>query len=241
MEWLYDMHCHILPGIDDGAKDEYEMMKMVQIAYNEGIRTIFTTPHFHPHRGSADSETVMRIFSKMYSLIKHYFPEMDIYEGCEIYYQTGIIDKVRNCELLTLANSKYVLVEFSTDEQYRVISDAVREFILAGFYPVIAHIERYDNLFENLDVIEDLVEAGAYVQVNASSVIGNSGIKTKNDIKKLLKRELVHFVGTDAHDEKVRSPKIKKCFHYIEKKFGAEAAEQIFYVNPAKVIENKII
>lgn len=241
MEQLYDMHCHILAGLDDGAKDEYEMMKMVRIAYNEGIRTIFATPHYHPYRGSADAEAVMQVFSKLYSLVKHYFPDMDIYEGCEIYYQNGIVEKVKNGELLTLANSKYVLIEFSTDSECKMISDALNEFLFAGYYPVIAHVERYDKLCENLEFIEELVEAGVYIQINAGSVIGDSGTKAKKDVKKLLQKGLVHFVGTDAHDEKVRAPKIKKSFKFIQKKIGEDIAEQIFYVNPAMVIENKII
>jgi len=230
-----------LPGIDDGAKDEYEMMKMVRVAYKEGIRTIVTTPHYHPIRGSADAEAVMRIFSKMYSLIKHYFPDMDIYEGCEIYYQTGIVEKVKSGELLTLAGSNYALVEFSTDTDLRTICDAMNEFIFAGLFPIIAHIERYGNLIKDIDKIEELVDSGVYVQVNAGSVIGDCGGDAKKDIKRLLQRNLVHFVGTDAHDEKIRSPKISKCYRYVNKKFGEETAEQIFHKNPSMVIKNKII
>lgn len=241
MSNLYDMHCHILPGIDDGAKDEYEMMKMVRVAYKEGIRTIVTTPHYHPIRGSADAESVMQIFSKMYSLVKRYFPDVDIYEGCEVYYQNGIVEKVKSGELLTLASSNYVLVEFSTDTEIKTICDALNEFIFAGFYPIIAHVERYVNLIKDIDKIEELVESGAYIQVNASSVIGDYTVSAKKDIKKLLQRNLVHFVGTDAHDERVRSPKISKCYRYVTKKFGDEVAEQIFHINPAMVIQNKII
>lgn len=241
MSYLYDMHCHILPGIDDGAKDEYEMMKMVRVAYNEGIRTIVTTPHYHPVRGSADAETVMRIFAKMYSLIRHYYPDMDVYEGCEIYYQGGIVEKLKSGELLTLAGSNYALVEFSTDTEIKTICDAVNEFMFAGFYPVIAHVERYDKLIKDIDMIEQLVESGVYIQVNAGSVIGEYTSAAKKDIKKLLQRNLVHFVGTDAHNEKVRPPKISKCYRYINKKFGEETADKIFHENPRMVIQNKII
>lgn len=241
MEQLYDMHCHILPGIDDGASDEYEMIKMVRIAYNEGIRTIFTTPHYHPYRGSADAESVMRIFGRTYSLIRHYFPDMDVYEGCEIYYSSDIVNKLKNGELLTLAGGKYALIEFSTDAECTYIRDAMSDIIFAGFRPVIAHIERYDNLMDNFKLIEELVESGVYVQVNAGSIIGNSGTKAKKDTRKLFQGDLVHFVGTDAHDEKVRAPYIKKSVRYVEKKFGEDVAERIFHVNPAMVVKNKII
>ena len=241
MEQLYDMHCHILPGVDDGAPDEYTMMKMVRIAYNEGIRTILITPHYHPYRGSADAETVMQVFGKSYSLIKHYYPDMEVYEGCEIYFQRDIISKLKNGELLTLAGSKYALIEFSTDVECSYVRDALSEVLFAGFIPVIAHIERYDDLMDDIDMVEELVESGVYVQVNAGSVVGNSGMKTKKDIKKLLQRDLVHFVGTDAHDIKVRAPLIRKTARFIEKKFGQDTAERIFHYNPAMLIKNKII
>ncbi len=241
MEHLFDMHCHILPGIDDGAKDEYDMMKMVRIAYNEGIRTIVATPHFHPYRGSADSEAVMRIFGKTYSLIRHYFPDMDVYEGCEIYYQSDIVNKIKNGELLTMAGSNYVLIEFSTDAECTYIRDALSEILFAGFRPVIAHIERYDNLMNNFDLVNELVESGIYIQVNSASIIGNAGMKTKKDIRKLFQNDLVHFVGTDAHNEKSRAPLIKKSVRYVEKKFGEDVAERVFHINPALLIKNKII
>lgn len=241
MEQLYDMHCHLLPGIDDGAKDDYEMMKMVRVAYNEGIRTILMTPHYHPYRGSADAERVMRIFGKTSSLIKHYYPDMEIYTGCEIYYQHDIIDMLKNGELLTLANSDYVLIEFSTDAECSYIRDSLNEVMFAGFKPVIAHIERYDNLMDNRELVEDLVESGIYIQVNAGSVIGKSGSKTKKDIRWLLQNDFVHFVGTDAHDEKIRAPHIKKCERLIEKKYGKDVAERIFHINPQRLIKNNII
>lgn len=88
-------------------------------------------------------------------------------------------------------------------------------------------------------MVEELVESGVYVQVNAGSVVGNSGMKTKKDIKKLLQRDLVHFVGTDAHDIKVRAPLIRKTARFIEKKFGQDTAERIFHYNPAMLIKNK--
>lgn len=238
---LYDIHCHILPGLDDGAKDELEMIKMVQIAYKEGIRTIIATPHYHPYRGLADAEAIVKNFGKAYRLIKSLCPEMDLYEGNEIYYQNDIIKKIKEGEILTIANSRYALIEFSTDADFRLIKDAVEEILFAGFSPIIAHVERYNEMMKNLDRVNELVETGAYMQVNADSCIGNSGAQTKKDVRKLLKRDLVHFVGTDAHDQKDRAPYMRKCVYYIEKKFGEERAKRIFQENPSLLIQDKII
>lgn len=241
MEGLYDVHCHMLPGVDDGADDEYEMMKMVRIAYAEGIRTIMMTPHYHPYRGSADADRIRRVFGKARSLIRQYFPDMEVYEGCEIYYQSDVVSMLKNQELLTLAGSSYVLIEFSVDAECSYVREAMNEILFAGYFPVIAHIERYDNVIDDMDFVRELVESGVYVQINAGAVLGKSGSKTKKDVKKLLTEGLVHFVGTDAHDEKVRAPLMKKCARHVERKYGKDEAERIFHDDPAAVINNKII
>ena len=93
----------------------------------------------------------------------------------------------------------------------------------------------------NFVLVNELVESGFYIQVNSASIIGNAGMKTKKDIRKLFQNDLVHFVGTDAHNEKSRAPLIKKSVRYVEKKFGEDVAERVFHINPALLIKNKII
>ena len=217
MEQLYDMHCHILPGVDDGAPDEYTMMKMVRIAYNEGIRTILMTPHYHPYRGSADAETVMQVFGKSYSLIKHYYPDMEVYEGCEIYFQRDIISKLKNGELLTLAGSKYALIEFSTDVECSYVRDALSEVLFAGFIPVIAHIERYPYVQKNPNIALDWIEAGAYLQVNADSIVGDT--MQRNFVYRLIKHGVVHVIASDTHSPDKRPPQLTKAMRLITRKF----------------------
>lgn len=241
MKGYFDMHCHVLPGIDDGADNSEEMMKMIKIAYEEGIRTIFATPHFHPRRGHADVETVLKKFAEAYRTIKQIYPDMELYEGNEIYFSQDVVQMLKAGRLLTLANSDYVLVEFSTMAETVYIRDAVNALLLAGFFPVIAHVERYDNLIENMDLIGQLVSSGTYIQVNAGSVIGESGGKIKRIIRKLIKEEMVHFIGTDAHSSERRAPHMAKCARYLFKKFGDETAERLLYDNPIQVVQNKII
>lgn len=242
MKDYYDIHCHILPGIDDGAEDKKEMIRMLQLAYKEGIRTIIATPHFHPRRGEADAYIVENIWRRACAEIQKVYPDMRIYTGNEIYYRQDAVQRLKNGELLTLAGSDYVLVEFSlSSAEPDEIMDAVKELQMAGYLPVIAHIERYDRVLGDVLAVEELVEAGAYIQVNTSSITGEQGGKRKRFVKKLLKQECVHFVGTDAHDSHRRTPSIKKCAAYIRKKFGDETADMILYENPSMVIKNEII
>ena len=235
------MHCHLLPGIDDGAKDSEETMKMLQIAYDEGIRAIFATPHFHPRRGHADVETVLEKFTETYRRIKQSYPDMKLYEGNEIYFSQDVVQMLKAGQLLTLANSDYVLIEFSTMAESVYIRDAVNAILMAGYFPVIAHVERYESLIENIRLINELVNSGVYIQVNAGSVIGDAGGRIKRVLRKLIHDELVHFIGTDAHSSKARAPHMEKCARYLLKKFGEETADRLLYDNPMQVVQNKII
>lgn len=242
MRGYVDMHCHILPGIDDGAKNRQEMMHMMQIAYEEGIRAVIATPHYHPRRGQADAQIVQEALRKAQSEVHKVFPDMKLYPGNEIYYRQDAKQMLKNGELLTLAGSDYVLVEFSLSNATKgQITEAVRELQLGGYLPVVAHIERYDAIVGDVDFAMELVEAGAYIQVNASSVTGELGGNRKRFIKKLIKNDCVHFVGTDAHDTKGRAPVLKKCVAYLTKKFDEEVADTLLRYNPALVLKNEII
>lgn len=242
MEGFVDVHCHLLPGIDDGSKNMEMTMKMIKIAYEEGIRHMITTPHYHPRRGEADADVIDGIFGQTRSMIRAVYPDMEIYEGNEIYYRQDAKNMLKTGQLLTLAGSDYVLVEFSLSSgEADEMLDAVRELQMAGYLPVIAHIERYDRVLGDLQSVEDLVEAGAYIQVNAGSVTGEAGGSTKRFAKKLIKENLVHFVGSDAHDVMRRPPLLKKCAASIAKKFGEDTAQQLFFRNPYRVIQNQLI
>jgi protein-tyrosine phosphatase len=140
-----------------------------------------------------------------------------------------------------MADSNYVLIEFNTEEKYYNIRNYINNIIITGHWPIIAHIERYTNLIKSNDNVRDIIEMGAYVQVNGSSVLGERSSKTKRIIKKLMKENLVHFVATDSHDDKYRPPKIQKCAKYISKKFGEEFTRKLLVENPQKILLNQII
>ena len=241
MRGFFDVHCHILPGIDDGAKDNKQMLQMVKIAYEEGIRYIVATPHYHPRRGEADAQVVRSVFGKARSLIKSEFPDMEIYEGNEIYFREDAKDMLRAGELLTMAGSDYVLVEFSTSVEKKQIKHAINQLQFAGYLPVIAHIERYNEIVSDYAFISEMVDAGVYIQVNASTITGEMGGAKKRFAKRLIKNDWLHFIGTDAHDPVRRAPLMAKCALYLTKKFDEDTMERLLYYYPAMLVNNKVI
>lgn len=241
MKGYCDIHCHLLPGIDDGAKSTKEMMQMVKIAYEEGIRRIIATPHYHPRRGEADAEVISGVFDNAKTLIQEKFPDMELYTGNEIFFRQDAKNMLKAGELLTLAGSDYVLIEFPTLVDKTQVKSAINMLQMAGYMPIIAHVERYEHLVGDYSFIREMVDGGVYFQVNASSVIGELGGSTKRFIKKLLNQELVHFVGTDAHSPNRRAPLMEKCASYITRKFDKDMTDMLLSYHPSMLIKNKVI
>lgn len=237
---VIDVHSHILPGVDDGARDGKSSARMLRIASQEGIDAIVATPHFV---SGMDKEKVLLI-RKRYAVvrkwIKEHYPDMEFYLGNEIFYSDGIIEALDKKIALTMNGTKYVLVEFPVYVEFPYLQKAVQRLLYAGYIPIIAHVERYERIRKRAE-IEELVDMGAYIQVNASSVIGKHGLSEKRYVKGLLKKRLVHFIGTDAHNSKERRPEMLDCINYLVKKFGIEEARRIVEENPEKMLRGEEI
>lgn len=241
MEEIADIHNHILFDVDDGSKTFEQSQNMLDMAYNEGIRTIILTPHHNPYRWH---NTITELRAK-YKILREYcmdnYPKLDLYLGNEIYYGEDTLEELNNKKILTMADSRYVLVEFSPSAEYRYIKHAVMDIQQSGYYPIVAHVERYECLLSKSGYIDELKELGAFIQVNASAIMGERNRIEKKFTNKLLKHENVDFVATDAHRDNVRTPRIKSCMEYVIKKYGNAYAKRIFNENPSRVINDEYI
>lgn len=239
MDKYIDMHCHILPGVDDGAKDLDDTKEMLKIAYQEGTRVIIATPHHHDRRGKASVERLRRRLREVEELIDDMGIDMRIYLGMEVFFCQDVLDELSEGKIATMGGSEYVLLEFSPEDDFAYIQRAVQKVQMKGYGVIIAHAERYMCLSKNIDNIRYLVDMGVYIQVNASSIIG--GFTMKRFVKAMMKEHLVHFVGTDAHSPTHRSPLIQKAAAYVEKKHGHDYMERIFWKNGIRVLRNENI
>lgn len=204
-----DVHSHILPGVDDGAQDIDEAMAMINLAYQKGIRKIFLTPHYVPGRTNRQAEELQEIFEAFYTKVREkYGEEIFLYLGNEIYYRNGVVKDIEEGKALTMADTRYVLVEFNISISYSELYQAVKKMIQCSYIPIIAHYERYECLFEQEDRVRELKEQGARLQMNFSSFIG----KDKHSLfcRKMVREHLVHFFGTDTHDTERRPPNARR-------------------------------
>lgn len=236
-----DIHSHLLPGIDDGAKDFNTSMEMFRIAAQNGITRMILTPHHKPMHHNASPARIADMIAKTKEVLDKERIDIQLYAGNEIYYHSEAVERLEEGKACTMAGSEYVLVEFGPMDGYDYIRNGIYQVMAGGYRPILAHAERYSSICSDAGRVEDLTEMGCYIQLNAGSIMGKFGFGTKQFTKKVLKRQLVHFVATDAHDTEKRGPHISECAKYISRKFGEAYAEELLYENPMHVIRNEYI
>ncbi len=243
MNGLIDIHSHILPLVDDGAESVEMALLMLKKAAEEEIEKIILTPHQKPDRRCVTPEGILRRMEELRELAGKEKIPVQLYPGNEIFYRHGLAELLDKGKIRTMADSRYVLIEFLPGEDYTYIRDALSRVASFGYRPITAHVERYVNVMSRIDKAEELKEdTGCYFQVNAASMTGENGFSVKNMTRKLLKEGLVDFIATDAHrSEGKRSPDMKACAEWVKKKLGEERMEQIFCGNPTALLKDQII
>lgn len=234
---MIDVHCHILPGVDDGAANPAVARALLQKEYQDGVRAIIATPHYRRRM----FEPPMGRVAAAYQMLRDQAARMGIqlFLGCEYHVNMEITENIYAGNRPTLAGSRYVLSEFSSASTESFIKERCYHMLSRGLVPVIAHVERYPALTGDLDLIEELQEMGCMMQVNAGSFLGEDGFKVKRFCKKALSYGLVDLVGSDCHDLKHRIPRLGECAVWLEKKAGPAYAEKLLCGNAMKILQNK--
>lgn len=238
---MIDIHCHILPNVDDGSESLEESIEMAKIAESEGITKIVNTSHCHFDFKYKKGNELKLELEKFNQALKEENINIEVLLGNELYYTSDLIERFNELDFFSMNNSKYILMEFSPINFPKNIEDVIYEIKIRGYIPIIAHAERYKQVQEDVNIVLDCIKEGALIQVNASSILGKNGEKVEDTSKKLLDNNMVHFVATDAHSSNRRRPLIKDSYNYILKNYGKEVSEKLFIENPTAVIENRDI
>lgn len=234
-----DIHTHILPGVDDGAKDLDEACELIRMAWENGTGALFLTPHYRGVFRKHTPAMLRDTFETLRQRVKTELPEMKLYLGTEIHYEFDAPEKLAEDRILTMNDSRYVLLEYSSNTYRSQILNGASEMLRYGYIPIIAHAERYDFLRKNRGIVDSLLEMGALIQFNADSVMGERGFAVKRFCDALLKKKKVHFIASDAHDSVQRPPLLRACWERVSKKYGAEYADQLFRRNATLILEDE--
>lgn len=241
MNGFTDIHTHVLPGVDDGAADMHEACELVRMAWQNGTRTMFLTPHYRGIYKKNTPAWLRESFSLFRQMVDEEVPGMQLYLGNELHFEADAPDKLLEGSVLTLNDSQYVLLEFRMSVLRSQIITGVSETIRCGFTPIIAHAERYDIFRKDPTLTDEVLEMGARIQLNCDSVMGAHGFFVKRFCHRLLKQQKAHFIASDAHNKEKRPPLLRGCFLRVCKKYGQEYARRVFYENAQAVIDNRMI
>ena len=237
---MIDIHCHILPGVDDGPETIEESVIMAREAINEGINTIIATPH---HRNNKYINTKNSILANVKELndqlIKENIP-LKILPGQEVRIFGEVLDEYRNGEILTLSQTKYIFIEFPTSSVPRYAEKLLYLLQTEGLIPIIVHPERNKELMEKPLILYNLVKNGALTQVTAASLAGYFGKSIKKFSEQMIENNLTHFIASDAHNTHNRSFKLREAYEIVEANFGIEY-KYLFMENSEALIENELI
>jgi protein-tyrosine phosphatase len=237
---MIDLHCHILPNVDDGPKDLAESVEMAKQAVQQGIKTIIATPHHRNEKYENHGQTIFRQVEEFNRVLKSENLDLTVLSGQETRIFGEMVEGLESGEILPLNQGKYVFVEMPSGHVPRYTGQLLFDIQLKGFIPVIVHPERNQEIIENPEVLYQLVKKGALTQVTASSVSGHFGKTIKKFSLQLIEANLTHFVASDAHNTSSRGFKMVEAYDVIEKSFGIEAV-YMFRENAELVVQGKSV
>lgn len=223
---MTDLHCHILPGIDDGAKNVDVSMELLRREYADGVRNIAFTSHFNSERTTVEAflEKRQHAYEQLLEALKSEPMDFRFKLGSEVFFSPKL------CELdvraLCIGDTSYMLMEFPTTHKPHFIKETLYSLQDRGVIPLIAHIERYPYVLDDPTLLYDWVAAGAYAQINTGALLD---AKLSKKLCKFITWGLVHFVSTDTHSPDKRPPQMAEGLRVLEKTLGKDMMEQIVH------------
>lgn len=231
---MIDLHSHILQGIDDGASTLEDSMEMARLAVKDGIQQLAATPHHNNGRYSNESNSVRQAVDSLnQELSRHNIP-LKVLPGQEIRINDQFWEEWEAGNLLTLNDSRYMLIELPSQHVPRDIWDIIHEMKIKDIVPIIAHPERNAELANDMDILMELVQAGAFSQVTTHSLNGLFGSRIRQIAMRMCQRQLVHIIASDAHNADQRPFGLSEAYTLIQRKLGDSHVQ--YYKNNAKAI-----
>lgn len=237
---MIDIHSHIIPKLDDGSKEVQETFNMLEEAEKVGFTDVIATSHYLLNYYETVSEELIFWTEKLQEVLNNNQAKIKIHSGMEIYITDQMRELINENKLLTLANSRYILIELPLSTEVKYFEHIIYFLQSTGLIPIIAHPERYKYVQDNPDVVEYYIEKGCLIQSNYGSILDLYGKNARNTLKILLKKNLVHFLGSDCHREKSVYTLIPDALKKIKKIVGKKALYEITTTNPQKILNNDI-
>ncbi|MFC6348361.1 tyrosine-protein phosphatase [Vagococcus carniphilus] len=223
---LVDIHCHILPGIDDGAQTIEDSLAMAELAVSEGITHILCTPHHNNGVYMNKKDQVIPCVSELQTVLDEKKIPLTLYEGQEVRISHDLLKRVAQNEILfTDLDDTYILIEFPSSEVPLYAHRVLFDLCTNGYKPVIVHPERNGQIMKNPNLMIPFIEMGCLGQVTCASYTGQFGKEIQKVSKVMIEHNLVHMLASDAHSTGHRSFFTKEAYDKLEKEFGDEKCQ----------------
>ena len=235
---MIDLHCHLLPGIDDGPKEINESIQMAKIAVKDGIKVIACTPHIYQGAYNNDAQTIQKAMHAFQKVLDREHIKLELTFGADTHLHPNLIEEIEKGRVPTLHNSRYLLIEFNHHIASPFYEDYTKKMIAHGLVPIITHPERLDYIDHFYPTVTRLIKAGAWTQITASSLTGRFGSKAKKFAMKFLVEGKIAILATDAHSVKHRPPILSEGLKVAEFILGKEEANRLILERPQAILDN---
>ena len=231
---MKDIHSHILFGIDDGSSDIEESVYIIKELSERGFTDIILTPHYIEETNyNADNQEKETRLSELKKALEKENINIHLYIGNEVFISSNINELIKKKKISSLANSKYILIEYSLYNKLSNDKDILLDLIESGYTPVLAHPERYEYYKKDINYFKDLVKSGVLLQGNLMSLLGNNSKQLVN----LLKEDLIHFLSTDIH-KKEDIKLLDKALIQLDKTISKEKQKELLDININEIIKS---
>jgi len=235
---MIDLHSHILPGIDDGAKDLAMSIEMARIAVADGIHTMACTPHIYPGMYMNDAAGIAQARARLQAELDARGIALKLVVGADVHLVPGLLDGLRTGVIPTLHGSRYLLLEPSHTMAPPRFEDSVFNLVAAGYTPIITHPERLTWVEHHYPVFVRLIGQGALMQVTAGAFTGVFGPRAKYWADKFVVDGHAHLMATDAHSDGRRLPRLGPALDVVTRLVGSREAERLVVNQPQAILDN---
>lgn len=237
MRAFVDIHCHLIPGIDDGPDTWPQSLEMAKIALADGIDTIIATPHQMGNHVENRGQTIRQRVMELQQRLSDQQLPLRILPGADVRIEPNLVEEIQRGNVLTLADHrKHVLLELP-HEIYFPLEPVLDQLRRAGITGILSHPERNRGLLEQPQLVPALVDYGCLMQITADSLLGTFGSTVRRMSESLLAKGCVHFLASDAHGVKSRKPRLHAAYQRVAELAGAETAIRLCHTNPQAVVD----
>jgi protein-tyrosine phosphatase len=235
---MIDLHCHILPGIDDGPTDLSVSLAMARCAVDDGIRITACTPHIYPGLYENHAEGIRSAIAAFRLALAEANIPLQLVEGADTHLAPDLLEGLRGGRIPSLNGSRYFLFEPPHHVAPPRLEDSVFNLVAAGYVPVITHPERLTWIEEHYPAFQRMLQAGAWIQLTSGSLTGRYGPRPKYWSERILDEGLCHILATDAHHIDRRPPLLAEAREVASRRLGSEEATHLVLTRPQGIIDN---